>query len=64
MTVPLPGWRLRHADTNCRSPRDILDYLNRLITLERRNAAGSALADSEVASLTCADTASLLAQTR
>ncbi|MBX3673735.1 MAG: ATP-binding domain-containing protein [Burkholderiales bacterium] len=62
--VPIPGWTILHADTNYRSPRDILDHLNRLLTLDRPIAAGSALAGSEVEILTYADTAGLVAQTR
>ena len=62
--VPLPGWTLLHADTNYRSPRDILDHLNRLLTLDRPIVVGSALADFEIEILTYADTAGLVAQTR
>jgi len=51
------------ADTNYRSPREILDHLNRLLTLDRLIDAASALSGSEVEILTYADTAGLIAQT-
>ncbi|NJD67760.1 MAG: nuclease, partial [candidate division NC10 bacterium] len=62
--VHLPGGTILHADTNYRSPHDILDHLNRLLTLDQPIAAGNALAGSEVEILTYADTAGLVAQTR
>lgn len=62
--VPLPGWTVLHADNNYRSPRDILDHLNRLLTLDRPIAAGSALTGYEVEIHPYADTAGLVTQTR
>lgn len=62
--VDLPGWTVLHADTNYRSPRDILDHLNRLLGFERPIAAGSPIDGTGVEIRTYADSAGLLAQTR
>ncbi len=37
---PRLAWMVLRADTNFRSPRDILEHLNKLLTLERPIAAG------------------------
>lgn len=60
----LPGWTVLHADTNYRSPRDILANLNRLLTLDRPVEAGSPIDGSEVEFLSYADPKGLLEQTR
>jgi len=62
--VSLPGWTLLHADTNYRSPRDILGDLNRLIRLERPIAAGSPLSGTGLELMTYADTANLIEMTK
>jgi hypothetical protein len=53
-----------HADINYRSPRDILEHLNKLLTLDRPIAEGCPIGGSEVELLTYADAAGLLAETR
>jgi hypothetical protein len=53
-----------HADTNYRSPRDILEHLNKLLTFDRPIAAGCPIGGSEIEFLTYADAAGLLAETR
>ena len=53
-----------HADTNYRSPRDILENLNKLLTLDRPIAAGCPIGGSEVEFLAYSDAAGLLAETK
>jgi len=62
--VELPGWTVLHADTNYRSPRDVLDHLKRLLGFERPIAAGSPIDGTGVEIRTYADAAGLLAETR
>lgn len=62
--VDLPGFVTLRAETNYRSPRDVLAYLNRLLAPERPIEAASPIAGSEVEFLTYADAESLLAGTR
>jgi len=62
--VALPGWTVLHADTNYRSPRDILSHLNRLLDLDRPIEAGCPIDGSDVEFLTYSDAASLLAETK
>lgn len=62
--VELPGWTVLHADTNYRSPRDILDHLNKLLDLDRPIEAGCPIAGSDVEFLTYADTGGLVAETK
>jgi len=62
--VALPGWTVLHADTNYRSPRDILEHLNKLLTLDRPIAAGCPIGGSEVEFLTYSDPAGMLAETK
>jgi hypothetical protein len=45
--VSLPGWVTLRADTNYRTPRDILDHLNRILAAERPLEAGSPLRGAE-----------------
>lgn len=61
--VPLPGWVSLRSDTNYRSPKDILDALNRMLPLEQPVEAGSPLTGSEVEIVTYADTSELVAKT-
>jgi hypothetical protein len=62
--VALPGWVRLRSDTNYRSPRDILGYLNRLVPPERPIEAGSPLGGSEVAIHSYADSATLIEETK
>ncbi|MDD5363710.1 MAG: ATP-dependent helicase [Gallionellaceae bacterium] len=62
--VDLPGWVVLHADTNYRTPRNLLGYLNPLLRPERAIAAGSPLAGSEVDILTYANPAELMERTK
>lgn len=62
--VALPGWVVLRSQTNYRSPQDILRHLNALLPESRAIEAGSPLAGSEVAILSYADAASMLAQTK
>jgi hypothetical protein len=63
-TVPLPGWVGLRADTNYRTPRDILDLLNRSLRPERPIEAGSPLVGAEVDILTYATPAELIERTK
>ena len=60
--VKLPGWTVLHADTNYRSPRDVLDHLNRLLGFGRPVQAGSPIDGTGVEFLTYSDSAGLLAR--
>jgi len=62
--VELPGFVTLRAETNYRSPRDVLGYLNRLLAPERPIEAASPIAGGEVEFLTYAGAESLLAATR
>jgi hypothetical protein len=46
--VELPGWVVLRAETNYRSPRDVLGYVNRLLQLERPIEAASPFAGGAV----------------
>jgi len=59
--VELPGWITLHADTNYRSPRDILGTLRLLLPLERPPEAGSPLAGTAPEILSYDDTDELIA---
>ncbi len=64
--VPLPGWVTLHADTNFRSPRQVVDLLRSLAPGETRIAASSPFSGADIDVLTCpdGDGAQMLAQTR
>jgi hypothetical protein len=62
--VPLPGWPVLRSDTNYRSPRDILDYLNHLVAPGRPVEAGSPLSGAELDIVTYADTHGLIEATK
>jgi hypothetical protein len=62
--VELPGFVTLRADTNYRSPREVLDTLNRLLQPQPPVEAGSPVGGGEVEFLTYADAGSLLAATR
>ncbi len=61
--VSLPGWVTLRSDVNYRSPKDILDSLNRLLPLERPLEPGSPLAGTDVEIVTYTDTKDLIAKT-
>ena len=61
--VRLPGWVGLKADTNYRSPRDVLEKLNHLLAPGHAIEAGSPLTGSEVEVLTWKDGADLLKAT-
>lgn len=62
-SVRLAGWVSIRSDVNYRSPRDILDTLNRMLPLEHPVEAGSPLSGSEVEIVSYADTKDLIAKT-
>jgi hypothetical protein len=62
--VELPGWVVLRAQTNYRSPRDILAYLQRLVGAEQAIEAGSPLDGSDVEILTYASHADLMDKTK
>lgn len=62
--VALPGWVTLYAATNYRSPRDVLDYINRLLAPERPLEAASPVAGGEVEFLDYADGAGLIERTK
>ena len=61
--VRLAGWVSIRSDVNYRSPRDILDTLNRMLPLEHPVEAGSPLPGSEVEIVSYADSKDLIAKT-
>ncbi len=61
--VPLIGWVSLRSDVNYRSPKDILDTLNRLLPLRHPVEAGSPLTGSEVDIVSYTDTNDLIART-
>ena len=58
--VELHGWVTLHADTNYRSPRDVLAYLNRLLDPQRQIEAASPIAGANVEMLTYTDGSELI----
>ncbi|TCJ17968.1 nuclease [Parasulfuritortus cantonensis] len=58
------GWVTLRADTNYRTPRAILDYLNGLLAPEQAAAAGSPVSGVEVEVLRYADAEELLERTK
>ena len=61
--VQLPGWVSIRSDINYRSPRDILDTLNRLLPLAHPVEPGSPLTGSEVDIVSYTDSADMIAKT-
>ena len=61
--VALPGWVSVRSDINYRTPREILETLNRLLPLPHPMEAGSPIGGHEVDILTYTDTADLIAKT-
>lgn len=61
--LALPGWVSIRSDINYRSPKDILDTLNRLLPLPHPMEAGSPLTGSDVEIVSYTDTADMIAQT-
>ncbi len=64
--VPLPGWVTMHADTNYRSPRQVVDLLLSLAPAGTRIGAASPFAGADIDVLTWpdGDSAQMLLQTR
>jgi len=62
-TVTLPGWVTLRSDINYRTPKDIVDVLNRILPLPREMEAGSPLTGGEIDVVTYQDTNDLLAKT-
>jgi len=62
-SVPLPGWVNLRSDINYRSPKDILDTLNRLLPLQHPMEAGSPLTGSDIDIVSYTDTSDLIAKT-
>ncbi len=62
--VELPGWVVLRAQTNYRSPRDILGYLQRLVGPGQSIESGSPLDGSEVEILTYDGHAELMDKTK
>jgi hypothetical protein len=62
--VELPGFVTLRAETNYRSPRDVLGYLNRLLSPPRPIEAAGPIAGGEVEFLTYTDAESLVASTK
>lgn len=62
--VELPGWVVLRAQTNYRTPRDILCYLQRLVGPEQPIESGSPLDGSDVEILTYTDHADLMDKTK
>ena len=62
--VDLPGWVILRAQTNYRTPRDILAYLQRLVGPAQTIEAGSPLDGSDVEILTYAGHADLMDKTK
>ncbi len=62
--VALSGWVTLTAETNYRSPRDVLGYVNRLLQLPRPLEAASPFAGGDVEFLTYADAAQLVEATK
>lgn len=60
----LPGWIVLRAETNYRTPKDILDRLNRLLGDDRHIEAGSPVAGTDVDILAYADPDDLLDKTK
>lgn len=62
--VELPGWVTLRAQTNYRTPRDILKFLQRLVSPEQSIEAGSPLDGSDVEILTYTNHADLMDKTK
>jgi hypothetical protein len=62
--VDLPGWVVLRAQTNYRTPRDILAYLQRLVGPQQPIESGSPLDGSDVEILTYASHADLMDKTK
>ncbi len=62
--VDLPGFVTLRAETNYRSPRDVLGYVNRLLSPPAPIEAAGPIAGGDVEFLTYADTESLVAASK
>lgn len=63
-TLELPGFVMLRAETNYRSPRDVLGYVNRLLAPDRPIEAASPIAGGDVEFVTYSDAESLVAATK
>ena len=61
--VALSGWVSIRSMTNYRTPRDILDMVNRLLPVDQQVEAGSPLSGSEIEVVTYADATALVRET-
>ena len=62
--VKLPDWVILQADTNYRSPRDVLDYVNQLAAPERPIESGCPLVGSDIEIDTYTDPPDLIEVTK
>lgn len=62
-SVALPGWVSLRSDVNYRTPKDILDTLNRMLPLPRAMEAGSPVTGADIEIVSYTDTKDLLAKT-
>jgi hypothetical protein len=62
-SVALPGWVTLRSDVNYRTPKSILDTLNRLLPLPRAMEAGSPLTGAELEIVSYTDTKDMIAKT-
>lgn len=62
-SVALPGWVTLRSDVNYRTPKSILDTLNRLLPLPRAVEGGSPLSGYDVDIVSYTDTKDLIAKT-
>jgi len=60
--LALPGWVTLRSDVNYRTPKDVLETINRLLRPEQAMEAGSPLVGSEVDIVCYADTKDLIAK--
>lgn len=61
--VALPGWVTLRSDINYRTPKPIVESLNRMLPLPRTMEAGSPLAGAEIEIIAYADANDLVAKT-
>ena len=61
--VPLPGWVSIRSEVNYRSPKEILESLNRVLGLEHPLQSGSPLSGSDVDIVSYADARDLITKT-
>lgn len=62
--VSLPGWAVMHADTNYRSPQDVVGAINQLLRFPKSVQPGSPVAGSNMEILTYTDARDLFDKTK